>query len=161
MGINNPSNCKADTKSKKKCFLVGKYNFKKVQLTRDLKDDKILYQGIRLPCKNDQGYCDPTTSTQATIVWFPEVTCTIFQLAKIHARMINFHQNYFIESIPFEEVNLDKIRHSYYKIRNIHNIENKLTRFQKYHFTNKPLYKTQGPEILVKSENDFDMNTRK
>ena len=23
-------------------------------------------------CKNDQGYCDPTNSTQATIVWFPE-----------------------------------------------------------------------------------------
>ena len=36
----------------------------------------MIYQGIRLPCKNDQGYCDPTTRTQATIVWFPEVTCT-------------------------------------------------------------------------------------
>ena len=55
----------------------------------------MIYQGIRLPCKNDQGYCDPTTRTQATVVWFPEDTCTTFQVAKIHARMINFHEKYF------------------------------------------------------------------
>ena len=39
----------------------------------------MIYQGSRLPCKNDQGYCDPTARTQATIVWFPEDTCTTFQ----------------------------------------------------------------------------------
>ena len=53
-------------------FFDWKIQLEKVQITRDLKDDMILYQGIRLPCKNDQGYCDPTTRTQATIVWFPE-----------------------------------------------------------------------------------------
>ena len=56
----------------------------------------MIYQGIRLPCKNDQGYCDPTTRTQATIVWFPEDTCTTFQVAKIHARMIKFHEKYLL-----------------------------------------------------------------
>ena len=86
-------------------FFDWKIQLEKVQLTRDLKDDTILYQGIRLPCKNDQGYCDPTTRTQATIVWFPDETCTVFQIARIHARMIKFHQKYFIESIPFEKVN--------------------------------------------------------
>ena len=65
----------------------------------------MFYQGIRLPCKNDQGYCDPTTRTQATTVWFHEVTCTTFQVAKVQARMIKFHEKYFIESIPFEQVN--------------------------------------------------------
>ena len=59
----------------------------------------MIYQGIRLPCKNDHGYCDPTTRTQATIVWFPEDTCTTFQVAKRHARMIKFHEKYFIQSI--------------------------------------------------------------
>ena len=63
----------------------------KIQLTRDLIDNTMIYQGIRLPCKNDQGYCDPTTRTQATIVRFPEDTSTTFQVAKIHARMIKFH----------------------------------------------------------------------
>ena len=91
-------------------FFDWKIQLEKVHLTRDLKDDTILYQGIRLPCKNDQGYCDPTTRTQATIVWFPEETCTVFQVAKIHARMINFHQNYFMESIPYEDMNPDQIR---------------------------------------------------
>ena len=62
----------------------------------------MIYQGIRLPCKNDPSYCDPTTRTQATVVWFPEDTCTTFQVAKIHARMIKFHEKYFIESIPYE-----------------------------------------------------------
>ena len=74
-------------------FFDWKIQPEKVQLTRDLKDDTILYQGIRLPCKNDHGYCDPTTRTQATNVWFPEETCAVFQVAKIHARLIKFHQN--------------------------------------------------------------------
>ena len=56
-------------------FFDRKIQLEKVQLTRDLKDDTILYQGIRLPCKNDQGYCDSTTRTQSTIDWFPEETC--------------------------------------------------------------------------------------
>ena len=91
-------------------FFDWKIQLEKAQMTRDIKDDTILYQGIRLPFKNDQGYCDPTTRTQATIVWFPEETCTIFQVTKTHARMIKLHQNCFIESIPFEDVNPDQIR---------------------------------------------------
>ena len=72
-----------------------------MQLTRDLKDNTMIYQGIRLPCKNDQDYCDLTTRTQATIVWFPENTCTTFQVAKKHARKIKFQENFFFGSIPF------------------------------------------------------------
>ena len=69
----------------------------------------MIYQGIRLPCKSDQGYCDPTTRTQATIVWFPEDTCTTFQIAKkTNARTMKFHQKFFIESIPYEDVNPDQ-----------------------------------------------------
>ena len=71
-------------------FFDWKIQFEKVQLTLDLKDT-ILYQGIRFLFKNDQGYCDLTTRTQATIVWFPDETCKILQVAKIHARMIKFH----------------------------------------------------------------------
>ena len=87
----------------------------------------MIYQGIRLPCKNDQGYCDPTTRTQATIVWFPEDTCTTFQVAKIHARMIKFYEKNFIESIPYEQVNPSRKQSNYFK--NIHDKENKLARF--------------------------------
>ena len=53
-------------------FFDWKIQLKKIQLTRDLSDNTMIYQGNILPCKNDQGYCDPTTRTQATIVWFPE-----------------------------------------------------------------------------------------
>ena len=129
-------------------FFECKTQLEKVHLTRDLKDDTILYQGIRLPCK---GYCDPTTRTQATIVWFPEETCTVFQVAKIDARMIKFHQKNFIESIPFEKVNPSERLST--NFRNIQNIENKLTRFQIFHETEfacknkKPFYKTQYSKI--------------
>ena len=54
IGINDPSNCKADTKNKgyqEKMSFDWKIQLEKVQLTRDLKDITILYQGIRLPCK--------------------------------------------------------------------------------------------------------------
>ena len=77
-------------------FFDCKIKLEKVTLTRDLKDDTIIYQGSRLPCKNEHGYCDPTTRTQAAIVWFPEDTCTTIQVAKMHARMIKFHQNFLL-----------------------------------------------------------------
>ena len=109
-------------------FFDWKEQLEKIQLTRDLSDNTMIYQGIRLPCKNDQGYCDPTTRTQATIVWFPEDTCTTFQVAKIHARMIKFHEKYFIQSIPYEQVNPSRKQST--DFRNIHNIENK----NKVHF---------------------------
>ena len=148
-------------------FFDWKTQLKKIQLTRELKDNKIIYQGIKLPCKNDQGYCDPTTRTQATFVWFPEDTCTTFQVAKINARMIKFHKKYFIESIPFDTVNARQIRSRNIKFRNIHNIENKLTRFQIYHETEfackyqNQIHKTQYSEIIVEYDEGFDMTTGK
>ena len=36
-------------------FFDRKIQLEKVQLAQDLKDDNIVYQGIRLPCKSDQG----------------------------------------------------------------------------------------------------------
>ena len=146
-------------------FFDWKIQLEKIQLTRDLSDNTMIYQGIRLLCKNDQGHCDPTTRTQATIVWFPEDTCTTFQLAKIHERMIKFREKYFIESTPYEQVNPSHKRSNDFK--NLHNIENKLTRFQIYQETEfackyaNPLCKTQYSEILVKYEQGFDMTTGK
>ena len=146
-------------------FFDWKIQLEKIQLTRDLKDNPMIYQGIRLPSKNDQGYCDPTTRTQATIVWFPEDTCTTFQVAKIHARMIKFHEKHFIESIPFQQVNPSERQST--KFRNIHIIENKLTRFQIYYETEfackykNPLYKTQYSKILVEDDEGFDKTTGK
>ena len=134
-------------------FFDWKLQLEKVQLTGDLSDNTMIYQGIGLPCKNDQGYCDPTTRTQATIVWFPKDTCTTFQVAKIHTRMIKFHEKYFIESIPYKQVNPSRKQSN--DFRNVHDIENKLTRFQIYQETEiackyrNPLYKSQYSEILV------------
>ena len=146
-------------------FFDWKIQLEKIQLTRDLTDNTMIYQRIRLTCKNDQGYCDPTTRTQATIVWFPEDTCTRFKVAKIHARMIKFHENFFIESIPYEQVNLTRKQNTDFK--NIHDIENKLTHFQVYQETefackcSNSLYITQYSEILVEYEKGFDMTTGK
>ena len=56
-------------------FFDWKIQLEKVQLARDLKDDAIIYQGIRLPCKSDQRYCQPTTPKQAKIVYIPKNTC--------------------------------------------------------------------------------------
>ena len=53
-------------------FFDWKIQLEKIQLIRDLTDNTMIYQGIRLPCENDQGFCDPTRRTQVTIVWFPE-----------------------------------------------------------------------------------------
>ena len=46
--------------------------------------------------------------------------------------MIEFHKKYFIESIPNEKANPGKNRQNDHNFTNIHNIENKLTRFQIY-----------------------------
>ena len=119
----------------------------------------MIYQEIRLPCKNDQGYCDPTTRTQLAIVWFLEDTCTTFQVAKNHARMIKFHEKHFIETNPFKKVNPSHKKST--NSRHIHNIENKLTRFQINHekeFACK--YKNPLYEFVEYGEG-FDMTTGK
>ena len=74
-------------------------------------------------------------------------------------------KKYFIESIPYEQVNTHHKRSNDFK--NLNNIENKLTRFQIYQETEfackyvNPLYKTQYSEILVEYEQGFDMTTGK
>ena len=79
--------------------------------------------------------------------------------------MINFHEKYFIESIPYEKVNPSERGST--KFRNITNIQNKLTSFQIYNETEfaskykNPLYKTQYSEILVKNDEGFDMTAEK
>ena len=168
IGINISSNCKADTKNKgyqEIMFFDWKLQLEKIQLTRGLTDNTMIYQGIRLPCKNYQGFCDPTTRTQVTTVWFPEDTCTTFQVAKIYARMIKFLEKCFNEPIPYDQVNPSRKQST--DFRNVHDIENKLTCFQLYQETEfackyrNPLYKTQYSEILVEYEKGFDMTTEK
>ena len=79
--------------------------------------------------------------------------------------MIKFHEKYFIQSIPYEQVHPSRRKSS--NFRNIHNIENKLTRFQIYQETElackyrNPLHKTQYSEILVEYEKGFDTTTGK
>ena len=49
------SNCKADTKKsgyQEIVILDWQNQLEKVQLTQNLEEDTILYQGIRLTCKN-------------------------------------------------------------------------------------------------------------
>ena len=85
IGISNPSNCKADTKNKgyqEIKFFDWKKQLEKVQITRDLKDDTILYQGIRLPCKNNQGYCDPTTPHKQPLYGFLKKHAQFFKSQK-------------------------------------------------------------------------------
>ena len=148
-------------------FFDWKIQLEKVQLTPDLRDDTIIYRGIQLLCKNDQGYCDPTTRTQSTIVWFAKETTTTFQVERFLARMIKFHQNYFYESVPDDKVNPEKTRQINNRSNNINGIENKLTPFQIYPETefackNKtPLFKTQFSQLLVEYEKGFKINSGK
>ena len=72
---------------------------------------------------------------------------------------------FFIQSIPYEQVHPSRTQST--DFRNLHNIENKLTRFQIYQETEiackyrNPLHKTQYSEILVEYEKGFDMTTGK
>ena len=74
-------------------------------------------------------------------------------------------KKYIIESIPYEQVNPSRKQSN--DFRNIHDKENKLTRFQIYQETEiackyrNPLYKTQYSEILVEYEKGFDIITGK
>ena len=79
--------------------------------------------------------------------------------------MMKFLEKYFIESIPYKQVNPSHKQSNNFKISQ--DIENKLTRFQIYQETKfackytNPLYKTQYSEILVEYEKGFDMTTGK
>ena len=97
----------------------------------------------------------------------PEDKCPPFQVARIHARMINFYQKYFVESIPYDKVNPNEIRQNRCGYKNIDGIENKLTRFPFYPETEldckhtTSFYKRQYSEIFVEYEKGFDMKAGK
>ena len=77
----------------------------------------------------------------------------------MHARMINFHQKYFIESIPYDKINPDKIRQNRNRYKNIDEIENKMTRFQIYPKTELACnYKTP---LYKHNIQNFSSNTKK
>ena len=108
------------------------------------------------------------TSTNLFFQYFPtktQILLPTFQVAKIHARMIKFPAKYFKQSIPYEKVHPSRKQSN--DFRNLHNIENKLTRFQIYQETEiaykyrNPFYQTQFSEILVEYEKGFDMTTGK
>ena len=64
-------------------FFDWKIQLEKVQLTRDSKDDTIIYQGIRLILQERPRILRSYyTNTSKKIVWFPEDTCTTSQVAK-------------------------------------------------------------------------------
>ena len=75
-----------------------------------------------------------------------------------------------LQQEPKQQLNNEQVnpcRKQSNDFKNIHDIENKLTRFQIYHETefacnySNPLYKTQYSEILVEYEKGFDMTTGK
>ena len=74
-------------------FFDWEIQLQQIQPTGDLEDDIVIYQGNRLPCYNDQRFCEPTIRTQATVIWLPEDTCTTFRYSKIQARMVEFYTN--------------------------------------------------------------------
>ena len=147
-------------------FLDWKFQLEKIQLTRDLSLDFILYQGLRLPNKICQFFCNPTTWTQATIDCFPEDTCTTFQVAKNQARMVNFHKKnyrikYYRQKYPWsKQIKPTEIK----KIKMIK--KKKLTIFQVYTETEivckypEPLFRTQYSEHFVEYEKSFNIKNR-
>ena len=60
-------------------FFDWKIQLEKVQLTRDLSDNTMIYQGITLPCKNDQGYCDPIQGPKQQLFGFPKIHAQHFK----------------------------------------------------------------------------------
>ena len=144
-------------------FSDWKIQLEKVKLTRDLKTTQSFTKELdSLKMTKDIAILQHEHK-QHCMVSRRNMHC--FSSSKTHARKIKFLQKLFIESIPYEEVHPDQIRCMNHKFRNIHNFENKLTRFQIYPETelackyNKPIYKTQYSEIHVEYENGFDMNT--
>ena len=129
--------------------------------TRSIKELDYLAKMIKVIVTLQQG-------PKQQLFGFPNIHARVEKIEKvekIHARMIKFHEKYFIESIPYEQVNPS--RKQIKTFRNIHDIENKLTSFQIYPETEfaykyrNPLHKTQYSEILVEYEKGFDMTTGK
>ena len=82
IGIKNPSNCKADTKNKgyqEIMFFDWQIQLEKVQITRDLKNDTILYQGIRFPCKTTKDIAILQHAHKQPLFDFPKKPAQLFK----------------------------------------------------------------------------------
>ena len=60
---------------------------KEIELSYDDKDTKLIFDGHKLPCLMDDGFCKPTILTPNTIVWFPQELCLIYLIHSFIGRM--------------------------------------------------------------------------
>ena len=58
----------------------------------------MIHDGYMLPCYHSDGFCEPTTRTPYTLIWFDEKFCLIFRLQEFIGRMTRIKDRYWIES---------------------------------------------------------------
>ena len=61
----------------------------------------MIIDGHTLPCYFADGFCEPTTKTPSTLVWFSDDFCLIFTLQDFIGRMTKIDDRYWIETYSF------------------------------------------------------------
>ena len=72
-----------------------------VELTYDDPANVMIIEGHTLPCYFADGFCNPTTKTPFTLVWFNDDFCLIFTLQDFLGRMTKIEDRYWIETDSF------------------------------------------------------------
>ena len=75
--------------------------FSEVELTYDDTSNDMIIDGHTLPCYFADGFCNPTTKTPFTLVWFNDDYCLIFTLQDFIVRMTKIEDRYWIERHSF------------------------------------------------------------
>ena len=121
-------------------FFDRKIQIKKLQLTRDLKNDAILYPGIRLPCSKDITTLSKDIATSPLVHVQPlfdflKTHAPHFKCLKLKPELSVFKKIYSFKSILLDQLHSDRYRSDPSPYKNMQGIEIISTRFRTYHET--------------------------
>ena len=118
--------------------MIEKTKLKKLQLICDLKDDAILYPGIRLPCSKDITTLSKDIATSPLVhvqplFGFLKTHAPHFKCLKLKPDLSIFKKIYSFKSILLDQLHSDRIRSDPSPYKNIQEIKIISTRFRTYH----------------------------
>ena len=134
----------------------------------------MIHDGYMIPCYHSDGFCNPTTRTPYTLIWFDETFCLIFRSQEVIGRMTRIKDRFWIENDHFiESSNITQtLQNEGIQGTNYPNVKTpqstvdnpSLSQFEIYPIAQtfcgqpEPLYSTQYDDIFVTYLDGFDMN---
>ena len=122
------------------------------------------YGKVRIKCDLERGHCPANQAIKATVIWEPKNHCRIVAVGRSHARMIQFQQRYFIETLKNNDTNSGHKHNAHMFSSHFQKHLYDESAISRFEVLTKPIYKcnedrpyysTQYQDIFIQNKEGF------